>query len=230
MPDTPTTAVLFDIDGTLADSNYAHIDAWWRAFRAVGESVDAWRVHRAIGMDSSMLLEELLPDASDEVRDTAKQFHTAFYSEHMPQLRLLPGARELLAAVAARGHAVVLATSAPQNELDRLLDLLDAGEWVSVVTSGEDVEQAKPDPGIVRIALERAGVDADHAVMVGDAMWDVESSGRVGVTCIGVMTGGIGGDELRGAGAAAVYDDAAALLADLDDSPIGALEAGSATS
>ncbi|WP_420363504.1 HAD family hydrolase [Curtobacterium aetherium] len=230
MPDTPTTAVLFDIDGTLADSNYAHIDAWWRAFRAVGESVDAWRVHRAIGMDSSMLLEELLPDASDEVRDTAKQFHTAFYSEHMPQLRLLPGARELLAAVAARGHAVVLATSAPQNELDRLLDLLDAGEWVSVVTSGEDVEQAKPDPGIVRIALERAGVDADHAVMVGDAMWDVESSGRVGVTCIGVMTGGIGGDELRGAGAAAVYDDAAALLADLDDSPIGALAAGSATS
>lgn len=230
MPDTPTTAVLFDIDGTLADSNYAHIDAWWRAFRAVGESVDAWRVHRAIGMDSSMLLEELLPDASDEVRDTAKQFHTAFYSEHMPQLRLLPGARELLAGVAARGHAVVLATSAPQNELDRLLDLLDAGEWVSVVTSGEDVEQAKPDPGIVRIALERAGVDADHAVMVGDAMWDVESSGRVGVTCIGVMTGGIGGDELRGAGAAAVYDDAAALLADLDDSPIGALEAGSATS
>lgn len=229
MPDTPT-AVLFDIDGTLADSNYAHIDAWWRAFRAVGESVDAWRVHRAIGMDSSMLLEELLPDASDEVRDTAKQFHTAFYSEHMPQLRLLPGARELLAGVAARGHAVVLATSAPQNELDRLLDLLDAGEWVSVVTSGEDVEQAKPDPGIVRIALERAGVDADHAVMVGDAMWDVESSGRVGVTCIGVMTGGIGGDELRGAGAAAVYDDAAALLADLDDSPIGALEAGSATS
>ncbi|QWS32929.1 HAD family hydrolase [Curtobacterium aetherium] len=230
MPDTPTTAVLFDIDGTLADSNYAHIDAWWRAFRAVGESVDAWRVHRAIGMDSSMLLEDLLPDASDEVRDTAKQFHTAFYSEHMPQLRLLPGARELLAAVAARGHAVVLATSAPQNELDRLLDLLDADEWVSVVTSGEDVEQAKPDPGIVRIALERAGVDADHAVMVGDAMWDVESSGRVGVTCIGVMTGGIGGDELRGAGAAAVYDDAAALLADLDDSPIGALEAGSAMS
>jgi HAD superfamily hydrolase (TIGR01509 family) len=230
MPETPTTAVLFDIDGTLADSNYAHIDAWWRAFRAVGESVDAWRIHRGIGMDSSLLLEDLLPDASDEVRSTAKQFHTAFYSEHMPQLRLLPGARELLAAVAARGHAVVLATSAPQNELDRLLELLDADEWVSVVTSGEDVEQAKPDPGIVRIALERAGVDADHAVMVGDAMWDVESSGRVGVTCIGVMTGGIGGDELRGAGAAAVYDDAAALLADLDDSPIGALGSGSATS
>jgi phosphoglycolate phosphatase-like HAD superfamily hydrolase len=220
MPDAPTTAVLFDIDGTLADSNYAHIDAWWRAFRAVGESVDAWHIHRAIGMDSAALLESLLPDASEETRDTAKQYHSAFYSEHMPQLRLLPGARELLAAVAAHGHAVVLATSAPQNELDRLLELLDADEWLTAVTSSEDVEQAKPAPDIIEVALEKAGV------MVGDAMWDVESSGRVGVTCIGVMTGGIGGDELRGAGAAAVYDDAAALLADLDDSPIGSLGRG----
>ena len=223
MSDTPTTAVLFDIDGTLADSNYAHIDAWWRAFRAAGESVDAWRIHRAIGMDSSKLLESLLPDASEETRDTAKQFHTAFYSEHMPQLRLLPGARDLLEAVAGRGHAVVLATSAPQNELDRLLELLDAEQWIAAVTSSEDVEQAKPDPGIIEVALQKAGVDADHAVMVGDAMWDVESAKRVGVTCIGVMTGGIGGDELRGAGAAAVYDDAAALLEDIDGSPIGSL-------
>ena len=223
MSDTPTTAVLFDIDGTLADSNYAHIDAWWRAFRAAGESVDAWRIHRAIGMDSSKLLESLLPDASEETRDTAKQFHTAFYSEHMPQLRLLPGARDLLEAVAGRGHAVVLATSAPQNELDRLLELLDAEQWIAAVTSSEDVEQAKPDPGIIEVALQKAGVDADHAVMVGDAMWDVESAKRVGVSCIGVMTGGIGGDELRGAGAAAVYDDAAALLEDIDGSPIGSL-------
>ena len=223
MSDTPTTAVLFDIDGTLADSNYAHIDAWWRAFRAAGESVDAWRIHQAIGMDSSKLLESLLPDASEETRDTAKQFHTAFYSEHMPQLRLLPGARDLLEAVAGRGHAVVLATSAPQNELDRLLELLDAEQWIAAVTSSEDVEQAKPDPGIIEVALQKAGVDADHAVMVGDAMWDVESAERVGVTCIGVMTGGIGGDELRGAGAGAVYDDAAALLGDLDGSPIGSL-------
>lgn len=215
MPDSTGTAVLFDIDGTLADSNYAHIDAWWRAFRALGESVDAWRIHRAIGMDSAKLLESLLPDASDEVRDTAKQFHTAFYSEHQPQLRLLPGARDLLEEVAGRGHAVVLATSAPEDELEGLRGLLDAEQWLTAVTSSEDVEQAKPDPGIIQVALERAGVDADHAVMVGDAMWDVESSGRVGVRCVGVMTGGIGGDELRGAGAIAVYDDAAAVLADL---------------
>ncbi|MCM3521042.1 MULTISPECIES: HAD family hydrolase [unclassified Curtobacterium] len=225
MPDAPSTAVLFDIDGTLADSNYAHVDAWWRAFRAAGESVDAWRIHRAIGMDSRRLLEELLPDASDEVRDTAKQFHTAYYSEHMPQLRLLPGARELLEAVADAGHAVVLATSAPESELSVLRELLDASAWVTAETSSEDVEQAKPDPGIIQVALDKVGVAADRAVMVGDAMWDVESSGKVGLPCVGVMTGGIGGDELRGAGAAAVYDDAAAVLAAFraGEGPIAAL-------
>lgn len=110
-----------------------------------------------------------------------------------------------------------------RTRLGRLLELLDAEQWIAAVTSSEDVEQAKPDPGIIEVALQKAGVDADHAVMVGDAMWDVESAERVGVTCIGVMTGGIGGDELRGAGAAAVYDDAAALLEDLDGSPIGPL-------
>ena len=217
MPDATGTAVLFDIDGTLVDSNYAHVDAWWRACREAGAPVDAWRVHRAIGMDSAMLLETLLPDESDDVRSTAKTYHSAYYAEQMPRLRLLPGARDLLCAVAEAGHAVVLATSAPENELARLRELLDAEEWLTAVTSSEDVDDAKPDPGLVQVALDRAGVEADRAVMVGDAMWDVEASGKAGVRCVSVMTGGIGGDELRGAGAAAVYDDAAAVLADLRD-------------
>ncbi|OII31866.1 HAD family hydrolase [Curtobacterium sp. MMLR14_010] len=223
MTDAPSTAVLFDIDGTLVDSNYAHVDAWWRAFRVTGQSVDAWRIHRLIGMDASRLLDELVPDMSDEDRDTAKQYQAAYFAEHMPRLRLLPGARELLEAVASRGHAVVLATSAPENELVRLRELLDAEQWISVVTSGEDVEEAKPAPDIVQVALDRAGVEPGNAVMIGDAMWDVETSVKVGVVCISVMTGGVGGDELRNAGAAAVYDDAAAVLADIDDGPIGAL-------
>ncbi|GGK98786.1 HAD superfamily hydrolase (TIGR01509 family) [Curtobacterium luteum] len=225
MADAPRTAVLFDIDGTLVDSDYAHIDAWSRAFAAAGESVDAWRIHRSIGMDSAKLLGALLPDASEGTRTTAQQYHSAYYSEHQPRLRLLPGARELLAAVADAGHAVVLATSAPEPELVRLRELLDAEQWLTAVTSSEDVEQAKPDPGIIQVALDRAGVDAGEAVMVGDAVWDVESAGRVGVTSIGVMTGGVGGDELREAGAAAVHDDAAAVLAAFraGEGPIAAL-------
>ncbi len=106
-----------------------------------------------------------------------------------------------------------------------LRELLDASAWVTAETSSEDVEQAKPAPAIIEVALDKVGVAADRAVMVGDAMWDVESSGKVGLPCVGVMTGGIGGDELRGAGAAAVYDDAAAVLAAFraGEGPIAAL-------
>jgi HAD superfamily hydrolase (TIGR01509 family) len=223
MTEKPTTAVLFDIDGTLVDSNYAHIDAWWRACRTAGQPVDAWRIHRLIGMDSAMLMEELLGSSDSDVAKSAKEYHTAYYAEQQPLLHVLPGARELLAEVARRGHAVVLATSAPESELKVLRELLDVEDVLTAVTSAEDVSSAKPDPGIIKVALDRVGVDPSNAVMIGDAMWDVESSGKVGVTCIAVHSGGIGADELTASGAAAVYDDAAALLAAIDDSPIAKL-------
>jgi len=217
------TAVLFDIDGTLVDSNYAHVDAWWRACHTAGQDVDAWRIHRCIGMDSSLLLETLLGSSDSEVATQAKTFHTAYYAEHFAELHMFAGVRDLLAELDRRGVAVVLATSAPEAELAVLRELLDIEGALWAVTSGDDVETAKPDPGIVQIALDRAGVDADAAVMVGDATWDVEACVRAGVRCIGVRTGGISGDELREAGAVAVYDDVAQLLAQLDDSPIAAL-------
>jgi HAD superfamily hydrolase (TIGR01509 family) len=218
-----TTAVLLDIDGTLVDSNYAHVDAWWRAFRAAGRPVDTWRIHRAIGMDSGRLLEALLGDADSDEAKQAKEFHTAYYAEAMPKLRVLPGARELLAGIAARGHAVVLATSAPGPELEALRRLLDSEDVISAVTSSEDVDEAKPAPGILQVALDRAGADSSSAVMIGDAMWDVEAAGKVDVPCIGVRSGGIGADELTAAGAVAVYDDAAAILDDIEGTAIGRL-------
>jgi len=218
-------AVLFDIDGTLVDSNYLHVDAWDRAFADTGRPVDAWRIHRSIGKDGGELLESLL-DGSDEVEqygERAKELHSEYYLQNTSRLRVIGGARELLGELAGRGIAVVLATSAPENELEILRELLDVDDAIFAATSSGDVETAKPEPDIVEVALDRAGVPASRAVMVGDAVWDIEAAARAGVECIGVRSGGFGEQELRDAGAVAVYGDVAELLANLDDSPIGNL-------
>ncbi|MFE1644809.1 HAD family hydrolase [Microbacterium sp. P01] len=213
-------AVLLDIDGTLVDSNYLHIDAWDRAFTAAGHPVDVWRIHRAIGMDSGKLIERLAGDAADDISDDVTSEHSRLYEKSSNRLRTIRGARELLSALSERGVTVVLATSAPESELKMLRGLLQVEEDIDVVTSGEDVAVAKPDPGIVEIALERAGVPADRAVMVGDSVWDVEAARRAGLSCIGVLSGGYGAGELMDAGAVAVYNDVADLLEHLDDSPV----------
>lgn len=220
MPTRTCTAVLFDIDGTLADTNYLHVDAWLRAFADAGRPVDAWRVHRAIGMDSAKLLEGLLDEDLDRFGDTVKELHRAQYAKNRSRMRTFDGARELLAELDRRGFRVVLATSAPPEEFEMLAEVLDAEQWVSTVTTASDVEQAKPEPDVIRVALDKAGVDASDAVMVGDAVWDVAAAKRAGVRCISVLSGGVGAAELRDSGAIAVYDDVAHLFRELDDSPL----------
>jgi HAD superfamily hydrolase (TIGR01509 family) len=215
-------AVLFDIDGTLVDSNYLHIDTWDRAFASVGHPVDVWRIHRAIGMDSAKLLEKLLGDDAETVGDAAKDEHTRLYMEMTDRLRAIAGAREVLAELARRGHSVVLATSAPQSELEILLGVLEVDDSVDAVTSAEDVGTAKPEPDIIETALDKAGVTADAAVMVGDSVWDIVAAKRAGVASIGVLSGGFGREELLSAGASVVYEDVAELLEQLDQSPLAA--------
>lgn len=212
-------AVLFDVDGTLVDSNYLHVTAWHRAFLDVGRTVPMWRVHRAIGMDSGRLLAELLGDDADRLGDDAKARHAEHYADLGDQLRPLPGARELVEALSGAGLQVVLATSAPPGELDRLREVLDVGAAVTAVTDSDDVATAKPAPDIVQVALDRAAVPAQRAVFVGDAVWDVEAALRAGVTCVAVRSGGTAADELRAAGARVVFDDAARLLAAIGDRP-----------
>lgn len=223
MPTTPESspgAVLLDIDGTLVDSNYLHVHAWVQAFADVDRPVDAWRVHRAIGMGSSLLLAALLGDEADDLGDEAKTRHTEHYAGLADLQRPFDGARGLVRAVADRGARVVLATSAGPDELEGLLDALDVEDALTGVTSAQDVEEAKPDPDLVLTALEVAGVAPDRAVLVGDTVWDVQAAERAGVRCVGVLSGGVGEAELRDAGAIAVYRDVAALLEDLDDSPL----------
>jgi HAD superfamily hydrolase (TIGR01509 family) len=210
---TEVRAVLFDVDGTLVDSNYLHVDAWHRSFADIGRPVDAWRIHRDIGMDSGGLLQDLLGDDVDEFGDRAKEGHSERYSAMTDRLRPLPGARELIAALRERGLAVVLATSAPGEELEVLMRVLGLDEGDVPTTNADDVDEAKPHPGIVQVALERAGVSADEAVFVGDSVWDMVAAQRAGVSGLGVRSGGFGADELSAAGAGEVVDDVAELLA-----------------
>jgi HAD superfamily hydrolase (TIGR01509 family) len=224
MTETPTRlrAVLFDIDGTLVDSNYLHVDAWMRGLEAAGEKAHAARVHEGIGLDSAKLLERLFGDrAESDSVGRAKELHSEFYSSSADRLRRFDGVLELFRAVKDRGLQVVLASSAPQEELDILLGVLDAGDLIDETTNSSDVETAKPEPDLIAVALSKAGVSADEAVMVGDTRWDVEAARRAGVDTIAVLTGGRGMSELREAGAVAVYEDVADLLRQLDASPIG---------
>src|SRR5690554_1604631 len=216
-------AVLFDVDGTLVDSNYLHVEAWGHAFAEVGRPVDGWRIHRSIGMDSEKLLEELLGADAAELGERAKQLHSDYYATLQPRLRPFASARELLAELSDRGITVVLATSAPEDELAALRDTLKVEQSIIGATSADDVETAKPEPDVVRSALEKAGTDAASTYFVGDTVWDVIASARAGVACIGVLSGGVSEAELRDAGAVAVFEDVRDLLENLDDSPLAGL-------
>ncbi|MFC9556706.1 HAD family hydrolase [Rhodococcus sp. NPDC056960] len=224
-PQSPTSAraALFDVDGTLVDTNYLHVRAWQRAFREIGHDVDAWRVHRAIGLDSSLLLEALLGDDADSLGDRAKDLHKTYYLGARDSMQPLAGARELIRELHGRGVQVVLATSAPEEELDVLREVLSVDSCIAHTTSAADVDHAKPDPGVIHAAMERSSTSGETAVMVGDAVWDAKAASRAGVTFIGVLSGGISRAELATAGAEAVFEDAQDLLDHLDSSPLARL-------
>jgi HAD superfamily hydrolase (TIGR01509 family) len=219
-------AVLFDVDGTLVDSNYLHVHAWQRAFDAEAVSVSAWHIHRCIGMDGSTLVRILSDDAPAEVQDRLTDAHSRYYRELTPLLAPLPGARELLRRVAGLGLQVVLASSAPGDELEILRKVLDCDDVIATTTSSRDVDTAKPEPGIVQVALGRARVDAEHAIFVGDAVWDAHAARGAGVPCIGVLSGGISREELQAAGASPVFADAQELLDQLSSTRIAELSPG----
>ncbi|MEB4207515.1 HAD family hydrolase [Mycobacterium sp. 94-17] len=216
-------AVLFDVDGTLVDSNYLHVFAWQRAFDAEGMAVASWQIHRCIGMDGSRLVQTLSNDAPNSVRERLSDKHSEFYREITPLLQPLPGARNLLHRVADLGLQVVLASSAPEDELKVLRKVLDCDAVISETTLSRDVDTAKPEPGIVQVALDRAGVDAEHAVFVGDAVWDAHAAAGAGLPCIGLLSGGISRAELREAGADPVFADTRDLLEHLESTRIAQL-------
>lgn len=215
------STVLFDVDGTLVDTNYLHAVTWWEAFRQYGHHVPMARIHRAIGMGSDKLLDHLLPDDRDRAFDNAVQSaHKALYAPYWPRLRAFDGAADLLRECARLGLQVVLASSASDREMRALRNALDADDVVTAATSADDVSQSKPEPDIVQTAIERAEVAPDSAVFVGDTVWDVQACKKAGLPCIAFLTGGIGVDELREAGAVEIYEGPAELVRCLQDSLI----------
>ena len=223
MRDHGPSGVLFDVDGTLVDSNYLHVTAWQKAFHDVGRTVPAGRIHHCIGMDSAALLSELLGEDAQSLGDQAKQLHSEAYAETTPLLAPLPGARELIRELAGDHIRVVLATSAPSDELAVLRSTLAVDELITASTDADDVDTAKPEPDIVEIARQRSGCSLEQVVFVGDSVWDMEAARRAGIDRIVLLSGGVAAADLREAGAQEIYDDPADLLARLDASRLGRL-------
>jgi HAD superfamily hydrolase (TIGR01509 family) len=216
------TAVLFDMDGTLVDSNYLHVVCWWEAFGQAGHDVPMVQVHRAIGKGSDQLLDALLPANRDRDGDDGiRAAHGALYATYWSRQRPLRGAADLLRACKKRGLRVVLASSADEREFAALRAVLRADDAIDAATSSADVERSKPAPDLVRVALGKARVGPEAAVFVGDTVWDVQACGKAAVPCVGLLSGGVGREELLGAGAAEVYEGPAELLAALPDSILG---------
>jgi HAD superfamily hydrolase (TIGR01509 family) len=217
-----TRAILFDVDGTLIDSNEAHADSWAIAFRQAGVPQEIDDIRLQIGKGSDLLIPALLPRATDAQRAAiAKTHNTHFKSAYLSTVRPFPEAGALLARAKEGGYKVVLASSAKKDEVTYYIDLLDVGDLVDAVTTSDDVDASKPEPDIFGAAIERVAVSADGAIAVGDTIYDVKAANRAGIVAIGLTSGPFDRRQLKNAGAIAVFDGAADLLANFDRSPLG---------
>lgn len=209
-------AAIIDVDGTLIDSNYQHVLAWQRAFAGAGFQVPCARIHRTIGMGGDRFIEAVVDeDAEREHGDALRDAHSEQYQALIDESGPLPDSHALLVALRERDVSVVLASSAQREELDHYVEQLDAAALIDAAVSGGDVDTTKPAPDVIQAALDQ--IDAEEAIMIGDSCWDCEAAVRAGVPPIGVLTGGWSRDELRQAGAVAVFEELGGICAQLDD-------------
>ena len=213
-------AFLFDLDGTLVDSVYQHVLAWREALEETGIELSVWRIHRRIGMSGGLLVNALLRETGRELSPEeiagVHRRHAAAYRRYLPQVRALPGARELLTALSGARVPWAIATSGLIESARPALDLLGVGDAAAIVTR-DQVARAKPDPDLFRAAANRLGVSIQTSVVVGDSVWDLLAARRAPALGVGVLSGGYGREELERAGAYRVYDDPADLLLHLDE-------------
>jgi len=213
-------ALIFDLDGTLIDTVYAHVFAWQRALAEAGLPIEGWRIHRRIGMSGGLftraVARELGRPLNDVEVEQIQSRHGELYRELLPERRPLPGAVDLLTHLREVGAPYGIATSGRRPEIDASLEALGVGSDVVVVERG-DVLRAKPEPDLFLACQERMGVHVGDCTVVGDAVWDLLAARRAGMLSVGLLTGGYGEDELGRAGAFRVYRDPAELDASLDE-------------
>lgn len=214
------TAV-FDMDGTLVDTNYQHALAWFRAFRRFDITRPVWVIHRHIGMGGDQLVTAVAGDRVEaEHGDDLRSAWSEEFEPMAAEVRPFDGAHDLLADIRRRGFRLVLASSGESSQVEAFLDLLDARDLVEAWTTSADAEATKPSPELIEVAVGK--VDGARAVMVGDSTWDLLAAGKIDVPSIAVRTGGFSEAELRDAGAAQVFDSLTDFHRHLDDTALAA--------
>ncbi len=212
--------VLFDVDGTLLDTNYLHVLAWWQAMNDAGhEGVSMAAIHRCIGIASEGLVERLLGHDDEK----AVEAHSERYDALRDQVTAFPRTAELVERCAERGYVAVLATSGKEEDLEWMMPAIGAEDSFAGATTSSEVADGKPSPDLLTTAVDEHRLDPGRSVVLGDTVWDVKAAERAGLPCIALTCGGISEAELREAGAAEVYDDPADLLDHFDDSLLGRL-------
>jgi len=211
----PVEVVVFDVDGTLVDSNYQHAVAWHRAFRQQGLRVPVWRLHRQIGTGGDRFVSDVAgADVEKRHGDALREIHTKEFDAIIDEVELLDGAQELLEELRRRELRVVLASSGQPKHIDRFAELLGAPDLGIEWTRSGDADASKPEPDLIQVALERVG--GGHGLMVGDSTWDFLAAKKLDLPTVGVLTGGISEAELNAAGADTVYPSLRELLGNLD--------------
>lgn len=210
---------VFDIDGTLVDTNYQHALSWYRAFRTRGIIVPIWQIHRAIGMGSDRVIGALVGEQVEhDLGDALRDAEGSEYQQLIGEVEPMKGAHDLLGELKQEGHPIILASSAEQADAERYIELLKASEFVDAYTTSADVKASKPEPDIVNAAIEKAG--GGSAVMIGDSTWDCEAATRANIPSIAVLTGGFSVQELTEAGATIVFDSVDHLRCHLHDTTL----------
>ncbi len=213
-------ALIFDLDGTLVDTVYAHVFAWQRAFAEADMAIEGWRIHRRMGMSGGLFTRavgrELGRDISLPEAEALQRRHGELFAQHLPDRWPLPGAVELVRFLRSAKIPFGIATSGRRPEINASLEALGVGQETVVIERG-DVARAKPEPDLFLACQQRLGIGVEDCYVVGDAVWDLLAARRAGMLSIGLLSGGYGEDELSRAGAFRVYRDPSELHRSLDE-------------